>query len=156
MLKSVLCSCCHVGVLRPLDTFWVMWSYPHCSWASLLGSLQVLSAHSFTNNWQLPFLNQRKGENGRKNYFMTNLHKGMLPNVRIESANFHILGRRASDRAIAPGSIVQCSTSFSFETVKKWACCWFSMFTVLYNWMFYGRSRPFRRFQAELVQSVGR
>ena len=35
-------------------------TYPHCSWASLLGSLPVLSAHSFTSNWQLPFLNQRK------------------------------------------------------------------------------------------------
>ena len=25
----------------------------------------TVSAHSFTSNWQLPFLNQRKGENGR-------------------------------------------------------------------------------------------
>ena len=33
---------------------------PHCSWASLLGSLPVLSAHSFASNWQLPFLTQRK------------------------------------------------------------------------------------------------
>ena len=44
---------------------------PHCSWASLLGSLPVLSAHSFASNWQLPFLNQRKGENDRRIYFMT-------------------------------------------------------------------------------------
>ena len=39
-------------------------TYPHWSWASLLGSLPVLSAHSFSSNLQLPFLNQRKGENG--------------------------------------------------------------------------------------------
>ena len=44
---------------------------PQCSWASLLGSLPVLSAHSFASNWQLPFLNQRKRENGRRFFFMT-------------------------------------------------------------------------------------
>ena len=44
-------------------------TYPHCSWGSLL-----------------PFLNQRKGENGCRNYFMTNLHKRMLPDVRIAPA----------------------------------------------------------------------
>ena len=38
-------------------------SYPHCSWASLLGSWPVLSANSFASNWQLPVLNQWKGEN---------------------------------------------------------------------------------------------
>ena len=36
---------------------------PHCSWTSPLGSLPVLSTHSFANNWQLLFLNQRKREN---------------------------------------------------------------------------------------------
>ena len=30
------------------------------TWASLLGSLPVLSVHSYASNWQLPFLNQRK------------------------------------------------------------------------------------------------
>ena len=47
--------------------------YPHCSLtlASVLVSLPVLSAHSFVSNWQLPFLNQRKEENGRRNVFMT-------------------------------------------------------------------------------------
>ena len=59
-------------------------TYPHCSWASLLGSLQILSTYSFASNGQLPFLNQRKVENGRKNYFMTNLHERILPDVRTE------------------------------------------------------------------------
>ena len=36
-------------------------------------------AHSFARNWQLPFLNQRKEENDRWNYFMINLHEWMLP-----------------------------------------------------------------------------
>ena len=36
-------------------------------------------AHSFARNWQLPFLDQRKGENDRRKYFMINLHERMLP-----------------------------------------------------------------------------
>ena len=36
-------------------------------------------AHSFARNWQLPFLNQWKGENDRRKYFMINLHERMLP-----------------------------------------------------------------------------
>ena len=54
---------------------------PHCSWTSLLGSLPVMSAHSFTSNWRLSLLNQRKGGTGCINYFMTNLHEIMLPDV---------------------------------------------------------------------------
>ena len=46
-------------------------TYPHCSWASLLGSLPVLSAHSFASNCQLLFLNQRKRENAVEMFFMT-------------------------------------------------------------------------------------
>ena len=43
----------------------------NCSWASLLGILPVLSAHSLASNWQLLFLNRRKRENGHRNFFMT-------------------------------------------------------------------------------------
>ena len=46
--------------------------------------------HYFASNWQLPFLNQRKWENGFRNYFMTNPHKGMSPDVRIEPATVRI------------------------------------------------------------------
>ena len=34
----------------------------------------------------MPFSNQQKGENGCRNYFMTNLHERILPDVRIEPA----------------------------------------------------------------------
>ena len=54
-------------------------AYPNCSWASLLGSLPVLSAHSFASNWQLLFLNQRKWENGRRNVFMTKSQRKNVP-----------------------------------------------------------------------------
>ena len=33
----------------------------------------------FARNWQLPFLNQQKGENDRIKYSMINLHEKMLP-----------------------------------------------------------------------------
>ena len=35
-------------------------------------------AHFFARNWQLPFLNQRMGENDSRKYFMINLHTRML------------------------------------------------------------------------------
>ena len=77
---------------------------PHYSWTSLLGSLLVLSAHSFASNLQLPFLKQWKGENGRKNYFMTNLYERMLPDMWIGPRERPHTGRgRASDRPTAPG-----------------------------------------------------
>ena len=36
-------------------------------------------AHSFTRNWQLPFLNQQKGQNGHRKYFIVYLHNRKLP-----------------------------------------------------------------------------
>ena len=80
-------------------------TYPHCSWESLLGSLPVLSAHSFTSTsyWQFPFLNQRKGENDRRNYFMTKLHERMLLEVRIKPATVHITRQTRIWSTTVPG-----------------------------------------------------
>ena len=58
--------------------------WPNCSWASLLGSLPVLSAHPFASNWQLLFLNQWKRENGCWNFFMTKSPRKTVPDVGIE------------------------------------------------------------------------
>ena len=67
----------------------------------LLGRLSPLSinqycAHSFARNWQLPFFNQRKGENDRRKYFMINLHERMLPtSAGVEPAtSWSPVGRR--------------------------------------------------------------
>ena len=67
----------------------------------LLGRLSPLSvsqycAHSFARNWQLPFLNQRKGENDRRKYFTINLHERMLPtSAGVEPAtSWSPVGRR--------------------------------------------------------------
>ena len=53
-------------------------------------------AHSFARNWQLPFLNQQKGENDRRKYFMINLHERMLPtSAGVEPAtSWSPVGRR--------------------------------------------------------------
>ena len=52
---------------------------PHRYRTSLvLQAVNQYCAHSFARNWQLPFLNQRKGENDRRKYFMINLHERML------------------------------------------------------------------------------
>ena len=49
-------------------------------WAGLvLKAVNQYCAHSFARNWQLPFLNQWKGENDHRKYFIINLHKRMLP-----------------------------------------------------------------------------
>ena len=94
--------------------------YPHCSWASLLGSLPVLSAHSFFSNWQLPFLDQQE-ENSRRNYFMTNLHKRTLLNTRIEPATICIPVGCASDQATTLGYTVLRTKRFlviNFNTYR--------------------------------------
>ena len=44
----------------------------------------VLSVHLLASNWQLPYMKQQLGENGPRNYFMTNLHARMLPDCRIK------------------------------------------------------------------------
>ena len=51
-------------------------------------------------SWQLPFSNQRKGEEGRRNIFMTKSQRNnVLPDVRIEPETVRIPGGRAFDRA---------------------------------------------------------
>ena len=54
-------------------------------------------AHSFARNWQLPFLNQRKGENDRRKYFIINLHVRMLQtSAEVEPAtSWSPVGRAA-------------------------------------------------------------
>ena len=39
-------------------------------------------AHFFARNWQLPFLNRRKGENDCRKYFMNNLNEKTLQTLR--------------------------------------------------------------------------
>ena len=73
-----------VEVLRPSESITVISSllvYLTTLFLDRLSPLssQPVSVHIFVRNWQLPFSNQRKGANDRRQYFMINLHERMLP-----------------------------------------------------------------------------
>ena len=52
----------------------------HFYWTGLvLKAANQYCAHSFARNWQLAFLNQRKGGNDRRKYFIIILREWMLP-----------------------------------------------------------------------------
>ena len=78
-------------------------AYPHCSWASLLGSLPVLSAHSFAINWQLPFLNQQKGGMVKEFVSWPNLHERMCRARGSNPRPSAYQAVRASNWASTPG-----------------------------------------------------
>ena len=68
----------------PANTIKVMLSRsPHFSWANLILNLWLTStcAHSFTRNWQLPFLNQQKEENDHRKYFTISLHERIFTDL---------------------------------------------------------------------------
>ena len=68
-----VCLCC---VFTAQSTQWGhvergQFTLPHFYWAGLvLKAVDQYCAHSFARNWQLPFLNQQKGENDRRKNFM--------------------------------------------------------------------------------------
>ena len=70
----------------------------------------------------LPFLNQRKGENDRRKYFMINLHEWMLPtSARVEPAtSWSPVGRRIQLRYRGRQETIcmKCQILFS-EKIKK-------------------------------------
>ena len=76
-----------------------------CRHSPLSGSASIC-AHSFIRNWHwLPFLNQWKGENNCRKYFMINLHERMVPDpVGIQPSNSWSPVGRASDWAIEAGT----------------------------------------------------
>ena len=88
----------------PIRVMLGMISLPnHTFFLGRLSSKRLTStfAHSFTRNWQVPFSNQRKGENDRRKYFMINLHERMLPDlVGIKSTTSWSPVRQASYRTI--------------------------------------------------------
>ena len=91
----------------------------------LLGRLSTLSsnqycAHSFARNWQLPFLNQRKGENDCRKYFTINLHKRMLPtSAGVEPATSWSPVGRASNWATEAGWNGQKNLKQNLKKKKK-------------------------------------
>ena len=82
----ILCLFVCVEILRPYQPIRVMSSVvslPNNTFSSegFKSSKWLIStcAHSFGRNWQMPFLNQQKGENDHRKYVMINCHERMLP-----------------------------------------------------------------------------
>ena len=75
-------------------------------------------ARSFASNWQLPILNQRKRENGRRNVFMTKSPRKNVPDVGIALEAACMPREHASDRATVPGILFK---SFIFYLPYKFA-----------------------------------
>ena len=81
-------------------------------------------AHSFARNWQLPFLNQRKGENDRRKYFMINLHERMLPtSAGVEPATSWSPVGRASNCATEAGDASVRSDCWDISIWKTLTQC---------------------------------
>ena len=89
----------------------------------LLGRLSPLSGYSFARNWQLPFLNQRKGENDHWKYFMINLHESLLPcSAGVEPATSWSPVGRASNWATETGY---------FFHYTLWGSAWYRLLNIL-------------------------
>ena len=74
---------------------------PGQAWSSK--RLTSTSAHTYVSNLQLPFSNQRKGEDGCRNNFMINLYERYAAELGFELAIPGSEVRRATDCAIGPG-----------------------------------------------------
>ena len=99
-------------------------TYQHSSWASLVGSLPVLSAHFITTNRQLPFLNGH-----RKNYFMTKLPRKNVAGCEDRTCYRFVCipGGRGSNWATVPGYlepwIMTICYDCTFSDRQVWANC---------------------------------
>ena len=75
--------------------------------------------YSFARNWQLPFLNQRKGENDHRKYFMINLHEECCrPRQVMESATSWSPVGHASNEPPRP-AVGTISTYMGYNKTKK-------------------------------------
>ena len=97
--------CSFVFVLRfygPVNPMGSCWAWSVYQTTCLLGRLSPLSGYPVISimhillpetdngrNWQLPFLNQQKGENDHRKYFMINIYERM--NWQVYYVHFHTL-----------------------------------------------------------------
>ena len=108
-------ACVCFRVVQPSQPSGVMSSAVSLPNHTFTGQVNQYCAHSFARDWQLPFLNPHKGENGCRKYFMISLHERMLltqwglnpqPRTRIQlnhlgrlsDSYFHILVHRCDCR----------------------------------------------------------
>ena len=94
-------------------------------------SVNQYCAHSFARNWQLPFSNQRKGENDRKKYFMINLLEPAISWSPVGRAS-----NWATEAGIINSGFTSLSTIFQsyLDGVSMWAGRSVLTFRVLPHW----------------------
>ena len=104
------------------STHWVMSVYLNTFFLGRLSKpLTSTCVNSFARNWQLPFLNQWKGENDHRKYFMINLSKWMLPDpVGIGAATSWSPAGRASDWATKAGFL---------KKSRAWLACIYAVWS---------------------------
>ena len=99
-------------------------SLPNHIFLDRLSPLTSICAQSFSRNWQLPFLNQRKEENDCRKYFMISLHERMLPVYRFILHPGQLAPPGVKLWAYAQSLISLCGLQ---ETLHPW---WFKMHLV--------------------------
>ena len=115
VIANVPINCHHMCLVTLLLNWWVFYS-PSTHFRSFrvrsvnlatlfLGSLPVLSDHSFANNWQLPFLNQRKGDNGCRMFFVTKSQRTNVAGPGLEPATLWFAVRLAPACTRRPGEV---------------------------------------------------
>ena len=76
----------------------------HTYWAGLvLYAINQYCAYSFARNWQLPYLNQRKGENDCRKYFVQSPRKNVADPAGVEPGTSWSQVGRASNWATENG-----------------------------------------------------
>ena len=116
----------------------------------ILGRLSPLSGSPVLCTFfrqKLPFLNQRKGENDRRKYFMINLHERMLPtSAGVEPAtSWSPIGRRIqlSHRGRSPLLLYG-------QIQQKTNCYFFLFFSRKYDWTFHANCLLWRKLSPAL------
>lgn len=128
-LSMISCNCCCAVVLRPSQQIMVILSQSdnlHCSWAGLdlLWGYPILVSHTFARTWQLPFLDQRKGENDSRKYLTIHLHESYVDRLGFnletldpQSDTLLIIWLRLAKQVLPPeiGSVVIICTVSPFN-----------------------------------------
>ena len=114
-----------VEVLRPSQSIRVVSSAVNLPnhafvWAGLSSKrLTSTCAHSFARNWQLPFLDQGKGKNNSRKYFMIDFRETNVAGLGGDwTRDLLIFSRtRASDWATEAGFVTVIYIEITFEDI---------------------------------------
>ena len=112
-----------------------------------LGQISLLSGWavfvlslSFARNWQMPFLNQRKGENDCRKYFMINLHEkkccqtrqGSNPLLITSQTRIRLSGQGRQEQTDLTSSVTNINPDQLAYLQSDQDLCWILTFTTLW------------------------